>query len=145
MARPNKIDQLNLAEDVLELALTKTSREISAILKAKHGVDVSHVAVARYIQGMRKERAEATKAVVQEHIRATVPTDLQTLDQIIAQEVDWFKSVDLDIAAKLAVAKELRQTIDTKLKYSGAGGGEPEITVKLYDFDADGYPDPEDE
>ena len=33
MARPNKIDQLNLAERVLGLAATKTSREISAILR----------------------------------------------------------------------------------------------------------------
>lgn len=141
VARPNKIDQNGLSEVVLELATTKTSRQIAEILKCNHGVEIGHVAVARYIQGVRQERAEQTKALVQEKIKATVPRDLEILDEMIAQEHTWFKSPSLDVGEKLAVAKELRQTIDTKLKYSGAGIPENEITVKLYDFDADAYPE----
>lgn len=140
MARPNKIDQHGLSEVVLGLATTMTSRQISEKLQQEYGVDVSHVAVARYIKDIRQERAEQTKALVQEKIKATVPRDLDILDELIAQELEWFKGGDMEIIDKLSVAKELRQTIDTKLKYSGAGVQENELTVKLYDFD-DSYPE----
>lgn len=140
MARPNKIDQHGLSEVVLGLATTMTSRQISEKLKQEYGVDVSHVAVARYIKDIRQERAEQTKALVQDKIKATVPRDLDILDELIAQELEWFKGGDMEIIDKLSVAKELRQTIDTKLKYSGAGVQENELTVKLYDFD-DSYPE----
>jgi len=141
MARPNKIDQNNLSEVVLELATTKTSRQIAEYLKQKYGVEIGYGAVARYIKEIRQERAEQTKALVQEKIKVTVPRDLDILDELIAQELNWFKSAEIDIGGKLVVAKELRQTIDTKLKYSGAGVNESEITLKLYDFDTDVYPE----
>ncbi|NPV80728.1 MAG: hypothetical protein HPY52_10710 [Firmicutes bacterium] len=141
MARPNKIDQNGLSEVVLEMATTMTSRQISEKLKREYGVDISYVAVARYIKDVRQERAEQTKALVQEKIKATVPRDLDILDELIAQELGWFKAGEMEINDKLVVAKELRQTIDTKLKYSGAGVPENELTVKLYDFDDDAYPE----
>jgi len=141
VAKPNKIDQNGLSEVVLELATTKTSRQIAEYLKQEYGLEISHAAVARYIRDMRQERAEQTKALVQEKIKATVPRDLDILDELIAQELSWFKAKSMETSEKLAVAKELRQTIDTKLKYSGAGAGENEITLKLYDFDADAYPE----
>ncbi len=141
MGRPNKIDQNGLAEVVLELAVTKTSRQIAEILKREHGVDIGHVAVARYIQGIRQERAEATKALVQETIKATVPRDLEILDEMIEQERGWFRDPELKLGERLLVARELRQTIDTKLKYSGAGPGDGELTVKLYAFDDSSYPE----
>ena len=132
MGRPNKIDQNGLAEVVLELAVTKTSRQIAEILKQEHGVEIGHVAVARYIQGMRQERAQATKALVQEHIKATVPKDLELLDAIIEdlrkhyfEEQSAVISDDagnkLALSDKLAVSREIRQTVATKLRYSGAG------------------------
>lgn len=147
MGRPNKIDQLNLAEKVLCLAATKTSREISAILAQDDKVDISHVAVARYIKGMREERAEQTRALVQEHIRGTVPTDLQTLDELVAELTALFREKNKegkpahDLTERLKVARELRQAIDTKLKYSGAGPPVASLPVTLYDFDASNYPD----
>lgn len=121
MARANKIDELGLGSEILELASKgKSSREIVAILAAK-GYAISQPSVARYLASVRRERAEATKAIVRDHIRATVPSDLAALDTIIAQEMAWFRDESRKLSERLAVAKELRQTIDTKLKYSGAG------------------------
>lgn len=133
MARPNKIEQFGLGEKVLALSVTKTSREIAAILKEENGVDISHAAIARYIQDVRKERVEATRAAVQEHIKATLPGDLQLLDEIIAQEREWFKDPSLKISQKLLVAKELRQAIDTKLRHSGASEASGVIVVQWSD------------
>ncbi len=123
MARPSKIDQLGLAEKVLSLALTRTSREISAILKAEDKADVSHVAVARYIKGVRQERAEQTKALVQDAIKATVPRDLQILEQVRDQLDDWRRDPKMKIKQKLQVIDRLRKVLDLRLKYSGAGEG----------------------
>lgn len=123
MAKPNKIDQLGLSEKVLELATTNTSRGISMYLQKQHNVDISHVAVARYIQGTRKERAETTKALVQETIKATVPKDLELLERLRDEQAELVfnpitKSEDPELWLK--ATKELRATIESRLKHSGA-------------------------
>ncbi|NPV72111.1 MAG: hypothetical protein HPY55_16010 [Firmicutes bacterium] len=135
MGRPNKIEQAGLLDKVLELAVHHGSREIAQILKRDYGLEVSHVSVHKLIKGIRKEQAERVKAVVQEHVSATLPRDLDILDEVIRKEKEWFDREDLKISEKLLVAKELRQAIDTKLKYSGAGEQEAQIVVKWADDD----------
>lgn len=133
---PSLIEKNGLTEKVLGLSATMSSREISALLKAEHGVNISYQAINNFVKGVRAERAEQTKAIVQEHIKATMPTDLDTLDRLIKQELEWFDDPEqkhnLKISEKLQVAKELRQTIDTKLRYSGAA--EPTGGNKLEDW-----------
>ncbi len=131
MARPNKIDQLGLAEKVLSLAATKTTREIARILKDEDGADISHVAVARYIQGIRQERAEATRALVQEAVRATVPRDIEILAEIIDQAYAWYTDPNLKISEKLQVMKPLLQAIEIQLRYSGAGDAGTTVVVNF--------------
>jgi hypothetical protein len=126
------IEKNGLAEKVLCLSATKSARDIEAILLAEDGVTISYRSIANFVKDVRQERAEATRALVQEHIKATVPTDLETLDMLINREREWFNDEGLKVSEKLMVAKELRQTIDTKLKYSGAGEmGDQVVTIKL--------------
>lgn len=114
------IEKNGLVEKVLSLSLSKSTREIAKILKEEDGVNVTFKTVANFIKGIRQERAEVTRGLIQETIQATVPRDLLILDELITQQRDWFKSSSLEIPDKLLVAKELRQTIATKLKFSGA-------------------------
>jgi hypothetical protein len=126
MARPSKIDQLGLAEKVLAMALTKTSREISAVLRAE-GYDISHVAVARYIKGVRQERAEQTKALVQDTIKATVPRDLEVLEHVRDQLDGWRRDEGIDLPLRLQVIDRLQRVIELRLKHCGAEEGAQDL------------------
>lgn len=134
----------DIMEKILFLAEHgKTTRQIASILQRKCGIEISHVTVSRLLKDVQVDRAAATKRIVQEHIQKTVPRDLELLDEIIAKMRKWLESKKFKINTKLLIIKELRQTIDVKLKYSGAGVAEQELTVKLYDFDTSGYPEPD--
>lgn len=135
MARPNKIEQAGLLDKVLELAMHHGSREIAQILKRDYGLEISHVSVHKLIKGIRKEQAEQVKAVVQEHIRATVPTDLEILQRIRDQLDARAQDGQLRISERLQVIDRLTRVIDTRLKYSGAGQQDAQIVVKWADDD----------
>lgn len=139
VAGVSKIESLGLASKVVTLSGTLTSREIARRLQEEDGVEIAHNTVSRFLKDLREERAEQTKALVQDHMEQSLEHDLQLLDKLIQQEHEWFFSDDLKVSEKLLVARELRQTIETKLKYSGAGGNDQQqvITVKLPDFLAD--------
>lgn len=137
MASINKIDSLGLGEYVLQVAGEgKGSREIAALLDTVKGVKVSHASVNSWLKSVRKERAETTKAVVQEAIKATVPRDLEILDEQILQMDVWRRDDSLKISDRLQVIKEQRATIAEKLKHSGAGedtSKELNISVSIED------------
>jgi len=121
MASINKIDSLGLGEYILQLAGEgKGSREISTILDTVKGVKISHASVNSWLKSVRQERAETTKAVVQETIKATVPRDLQILDEQIMQLDGWRKDETLKISDRLQIIREQRATISVKLDKSGA-------------------------
>lgn len=113
------IEKNGLVEKVLALSLSKSTRDIAKILKDEDGVGVTFKTVANFIKGIRQERAQATRTLVQESIQATVPKDLQILDELISQELEWFRDGALETIDRLNVSKELRQVIATKLKCSG--------------------------
>ena len=121
MAALSKIDTLGLGEFVLKLsALGKGSREIAQELVRVHNVQIAYTSVNNWLKSIRQERAETTKAVVQETIKATVPRDLEILDEQIMQMDEWRKDGGLKISDRLQVIKEQRATIAEKLKHSGA-------------------------
>ncbi len=152
----SKIERYGLADRVLELSLTKTTREMAEIIKAEKGVDISHKAIAVWLKGTRQERREQTKAVVEEHIKATVPKDLELLDAIIDDLRQIYFSEKstvvydannephevkgLELVNKLPVAREIRHAVATKLRFSGAGegsgGGALEEALDSLDDDA---------
>lgn len=113
------IEKNGLVEKVLALSLTKSTRDIAKILKDEDNVGVTFKTVANFIKGIRQERALATRTLVQASIQATVPRDLEILDELISKELEWFRDGALETIDRLNVSKELRQVIATKLKCSG--------------------------
>lgn len=95
-------------------------------------VPVSQVTVNRFLRDHRRDRAETTKAIVREHLSATLPTDLEMLDRLTARlEVmrqaaeAAGEDADPDEARKarnqeLLIVDRQVKTIGLKLKYSGA-------------------------
>ena len=124
-----------VADRAIELSASHSNAEICSVLCAEFGVSVTEEAVRKFLRGVRQERAEQTKALVHETVRATLPGDLQILNDVIRKEKEWFDCDDLKLSERVMVAKELRQAIDTKLKYSGAGEQEQQIVVKWADDD----------
>jgi hypothetical protein len=122
------IERRGLVEKVLQLSLTKSTREIAEILRKEDGVSITFKTVANFLKGIREERAQATRALVQKSIQASVPRDLEILDELIAKEYEWFCDENIGLSDRLEVSRELRQVIATKLKYSGS---EEPIAVNL--------------
>lgn len=108
-----------VGQRILELAPKMSNRGIASQLKSE-GIELSHTAVANFIKEQRQERAEVTKTIVQEHIRTTVPRDLQILEEARDQLDLWRRDESLRVSERLQVIRELRATIDTRLKYAGA-------------------------
>ena len=138
MAALNKIDTLGIGEFVLELSgQGKGSREIAQELERVHNVKIAYTSVNNWLKSVRQERAETTKAVVQEAIKATVPRDMEILDEQIAQMDAWRKDERLKIGDRLCVISEQRKTIAEKLKYSGAGEPDDKDKVIKITLDVD--------
>lgn len=108
-----------IGEKIMSLAPSHSNRQIADILK-QAGIQLSHTSVSKFIRSQRKERAEQTKVIVQEHIRVTVPTDLQILQEIRDQLNEWRKDDSLRVSERLMVIDRLNKVIDMRLKFSGA-------------------------
>lgn len=108
-----------IGEEILRMSTTMSNRQIAEEL-TRRGTKISHTAVSKFIKEQRQERAETTKAIVQEYIRTTVPTDLEILEQIRDQLNDWRQNDDLRVTERLMVIDRLNKVIETRLKYSGA-------------------------
>lgn len=131
MGRPNLIDKLGLGAQVLALAATMGSRAIAARLQAE-GHQVSHSAVHRYLEDRLQERAEATahvRAAVQEQIQAHALSDVDMLGRLKDQlALDVFGDPErgveclADYGQRIKAVRELRATLELRLKISGAGG-----------------------
>ena len=127
-----------IGEHIMSLAPTMSNRQIAEEL-SKAGVSISHVSVGRFIRSQRKERAEQTKAIVQEHIRVTVPTDLEILQEIRDQLNAWRKDANLRVSERLMVIDRLNKVIDTRLKFSGAGEPDDDEFAGMSDKELESY------
>lgn len=87
-------------------------------------VPVSQVTVNRFLRDHRRDRAETTKAIVREHLSATLPTDLEMLDRLTMRlEVMRSDAEEMGLAGRnieLQIIDRQVKTIGLKLKYSGA-------------------------
>lgn len=111
-----------LSRRLIEMSLSTPSREISAILKAD-GIHLSHTAINKHLKEIRAERAEQTKQIVHDQIAKTVPQDLTMLERLrneLATAVFDDAETKADKDTWLKATKELRATIESRLKYSGA-------------------------
>ncbi len=65
MARSLKITP-KVGEEILRLSTEYSQRQIAEKLREKHGVQLSHTAIAKFIKAQRWERSAQTKAIVRE-------------------------------------------------------------------------------
>jgi len=150
MAAQSKIEKHKLTERTLALAGEgRTTNEIAQVLtKELGGRDtVSQPTVARFLKGVRQERSEQTKQVVHDHIKATVPADLQALDEIEGFLLSHFRNrgIDLVTGDEATLPNSLKTRIDcgmkavkiieTKLRFAGILDDPDETVPDIPDLD----------
>jgi len=135
------IEKKGLVEKVLALSLSHSTREIERILHNEDGANIGYRTIANFIKGVRQERAEATRAMVQESIQATIPKDLEILDELIGKQLEWFRDDKLEMQDGLKISQELRQVIATKLKFCGVEESSINLRFEntLNNQEAEGY------
>ncbi len=140
MAQLNEIEKLGLTEKVIRLSSTKSAREIKDILKDEDNATISHVTISKYIREIRQERQEATKAAIAETVTPGLTSDLEFFDEMLETYRELFRSYSgkesknkkiglggeklrdatkVDPMNLIAVGKEYRATIETKVKIAG--------------------------
>lgn len=119
-----------IVAQIMGLAAMNSNRQISEIL-SKQGIKLTHVTIGKIIKEHRTERTEATKETINEHIKQTVTTDLDILQNTRDKLYNWFKDESLRISERLMCLDRLNKVIDTRLKYSGAG--EPDKPEDKFD------------
>ncbi|MGM0642021.1 MAG: hypothetical protein ACQESN_11440 [Thermotogota bacterium] len=133
MPRVSKIVQFELESKVLSLASQgMSSRDISKEIKKTENKNISYVAVNKFLQETREERAESSKRIVQEHIQKTMPSDLENLDNMNEELLKWFKDTNIKKSQRLQVYNSLLKGIELKLKHSGASEEQNQI-IKIID------------
>ena len=101
MAAVKKIEKYRLEERTLSLSgQGKTTYDIAEILTQElEGQDaISQRTVARFLKEERQDRAEQTRAVVQDYIKGVVPKDLEALDEVEAWLQEVFRNHERNIA-----------------------------------------------
>lgn len=133
MPRVSKIVQYELENKVLSLASQgMSSRDIEKVIKKEEKKNVSYVAINKFLQETREERAESSKRLVQEHIQKTMPSDLENLDNMNEELLKWFKDTKIKKSQRLQVYNSLLKGIELKLKHSGASE-EDKSVIKIID------------
>jgi transposase len=96
MPRVPVIEERNLVDEVLELRKRHSTREIADLLRKRHNVKVSHVAVGKWLRSFDEKREEVTQEAMRgaaaaeaetrryaaEEAKARLPTDLKALDGV---------------------------------------------------------------
>jgi len=131
MPKPSKIEQHGLEKDVLDwTSQGMSSRDISAKIMEEKKIYISHSSIVSFIKSVREERAETSRAIVQEHMQKTLPDDLELLDEMNQELSEWFKDESLSKRERLRIYDSLLRGIDMKLKNSGASENSTEDFLK---------------
>ena len=109
-----------MASIIMGLSATHSIRQIQTVLDSQ-GIKLSSATIGNLIKANRDERAGMTQEVVFEHIKKTVVTDLDILEDMRNQLNEYRANPDLKVSEKLQCIDRLNKVIDTRLKYSGAG------------------------
>lgn len=85
MPKTNKIEKFQIGDRILALCGDGlTDEEIAKIVnqEADGAYTISRPTVSRWLQGVRRARAQKTKKVYDEHIEAVLPNDLEALERL---------------------------------------------------------------
>lgn len=105
----SKIDRLGLASRVKEYFLKdniRTAKGIAEKLRTD-GVKISDASVARYLAKVKDDYRDASRKVVYDHVNRELPKDLNALEELEAQCLEWSRMdmpVLLERTASAAVA-----------------------------------------
>ncbi len=112
----NKVERFNLVERILALSgQGKNTYEIATILtkEADGKYSISQPTVARFLKGVRKDRSEQTRQIVQDYIKATVPADLDSIEEVQAWLIKQFRSIES--MTKEAVSEAIGKPVSEKM------------------------------
>lgn len=125
MPRTPVIEERGLVDEVLELRKRHSTREIAEILRKRHGVKVSHVAVGKWLRAFDEKREEVTQEAMRgaavaeaetrryaaEEAKARLPLDLKALDGVRDAMYEICTGVRLTDGTEGTAAKETRDRI----------------------------------
>lgn len=125
----SKIDTLHLAPRIEALITsgTNTSQTISDALKAE-GHNISQPTISRYLKKVRETRTEETQKIVQDHVQKNVPADLDALESIEGQCLEWAQEDNDTFAHRLAarhIAAHMSDWVDIIRQYDGEASKDP--------------------
>jgi DNA-binding transcriptional ArsR family regulator len=102
-SKASKIDRAGLAPVILELqsAGITTSIAISAALK-EQGFNISQPTVSRWLKAHKDLGRDDTRQIVQDHIKAAVPADLDALENMEAACLAWAKEDEESFSERIA-------------------------------------------
>lgn len=123
-----KIERYCLEEKILTLyGQGQTCADIAQIITQELPSiqSISEASVARFLSKVRKERIEQTRIVYEEHIKSVLPGDLQALEEMEHNLLEWHhgrtgpNGPELSLYQRAAFGMQAAKLIDIKLKYSG--------------------------
>lgn len=125
MPAANKIEKYRLEGRILALSgqgLTthEVAEAVTRDLNEKAINDkISAASIARFLRTVREERSAQTRELVREHIKATVPADLDALQEIESYFLTEFRNDDRDLRTRGDCGMKVVRIIETKLKFAG--------------------------
>ncbi len=132
--RRTKIEILGLSEDVQALVASGLSaRRIAARLNNEHpDAEISESTVTRYVARVRKEAQGEAFQKIKDHVDRVVPDDLNALEEMESQSLEWAREAGQDRVERMAdAAFEIRGEIDDWINLLvSSGENEQEATAR---------------
>lgn len=108
MPKTCKIELLGLSETVQQLMAegVVTRSEMTEKLQNDYGADVSEATVGRYMARIRSAAQNEAFQKIQDHVNKTVPDDLDALEEMEKQALEWTREAGATSAERAAAAAE---------------------------------------
>jgi len=121
MGQINKIEKHNLQGRCLALFREgRTTAEIADILTQElAGVDtISQPSVSRWLKPIRDDERDETRKRIHDHIKQTVESDLEILDEVEGFMVQEFRNPENSVLQRSDFGLKALRVVETKLKYA---------------------------
>ncbi len=108
MGKTTKIEQQGLAETVQELMSQgiTTRAAVTEKLVSEYGADVSEATVGRYLAKVRRAAENQAYKTITDHVNKTVPDDLEALEEMEKQALEWSREAGASQTERAADAAE---------------------------------------
>jgi len=121
MGQINKIEKNNLQGRCMDLFREgRTTAEIADILTQElAGVDtISQPSVSRWLKPIRDDERDETRKRIHDHIKQTVESDLEILDEVEGFMVQEFRNPENSVLQRSDFGLKALRVVETKLKYA---------------------------